>query len=157
MGIRQVRDRFDGAQRAMAAAGPKRGRKLVLFEQASLSAVEGRSAGAAIAAMPASQRPTAVACANDLLALGVLSEVLRRGLGVPDDLAIVGYDDISYVGDALIPLTSIRQPRQELGVAATRLLIDEIHNKEHRHDHIVFKPELIVRASSGGSGRNATG
>jgi len=152
MGIRQVKERYEGAQRAVTAAGPKRGRQLMLFEQTALSGAEGRRAGAAIAEMPVAQRPTAVACANDLLALGVLSEVLNRGIRVPEDLAIVGYDDISYVGDSIIPLTSIRQPRQELGIAAARLLIDEIQNKEHQHEHILFKPELIVRASSGRPG-----
>lgn len=151
MGIRQVRDRYEGATRAMTAAGAKRGRQLTLFEQSGLTPADGRRAGAAIVDTPASRRPSAVACANDLLALGVLAEVLGRGLRVPEDLAIVGYDDISYAGDAVIPLTTVRQPRHELGVAAARLLIDEAQNKEHRHEHIVFKPELVVRASSGGA------
>ncbi len=151
-GIRQVRDRHDGAVRALQnAPGGKRGRKLQRLTRAGLSSAEGRQAGAEIAAMPAKTRPTGVFCANDLLALGVLAEVLQRGLRVPEDLAIVGYDDIEFASSTHIPLSSVRQPRHELGVRAAELLVDEISNLDHKHEHLLFKPELVIRASSGGA------
>lgn len=75
---------------------------------------------------PAGQRPTAVFCANDLLALGLLFEVVHAGLNVPADLSIVGFDDISTASISAVPLTTIQQRRKELGSAAVRLLLDEI-------------------------------
>jgi LacI family transcriptional regulator len=88
-------------------------------------------------------------CANDLLAIGFLQEMTQRGLRVPGDIAIVGYDDIEYAGAAAIPLSSVRQPREQLGRAAAQLLIEEISDHEaHRHRQVVFEPELVVRESS---------
>jgi LacI family transcriptional regulator len=56
-----------------------------------------------------------VFCANDLLALGVLQEMTQRGIRVPADIAIVGYDDIEFAAAAAVPLSSVRQPREQLG------------------------------------------
>jgi LacI family transcriptional regulator len=90
-----------------------------------------------------------VFCANDMLALGVLQEMTRRRLRVPDELAIVGYDDIDFAAAAAVPLSSVRQPRDELGRAAAELLIEETSQAPHHsHRQLVFEPELIVRASS---------
>ncbi len=73
----------------------------------------------------------------------------RRRLRVPDDLAIVGYDDIEFAAAAAVPLTSVRQPRAQLGEAATKVLIDEVTSPEtHRHRQIVFEPDLVVREST---------
>ena len=70
---------------------------------------------------------------------------------MPDDLAIVGYDDIEFAGAAAVPLTSVRQPRAQLGGAAMELLLDEVADPEnHSHRQVVFEPELIVRESTGG-------
>ena len=86
-----------------------------------------------------------------LLALGVLQEMTRQGLDVPGDVAIVGYDDIDFAEAAAVPLTSVRQPRAQLGRAATELLIEEISAPDtHRHRQVVFEPELVVRASTRG-------
>jgi LacI family transcriptional regulator len=94
------------------------------------------------------ERPTAVFCANDLLALGVLNECLRRGIGVPRELAIVGYDDITYAGTAAVPLTSVRQPREALGRAAVELLLNEVADAPEVSAPRLFTPELVVRESS---------
>ena len=146
MSLRQVSDRHEGATIAMAAAKSKS--RLRVFEQSSLSIPCGREAGQAIAALPVRERPTAVFCAHDLLAIGLLQTLTREGLRVPDDVAIVGYDDIEYAGAAAIPLSSVRQPREQLGRAAAELLIEEINGQDHRHRQVVFEPELIVRESS---------
>jgi LacI family transcriptional regulator len=74
----------------------------------------------------------------------------RRRIRVPDDVAIVGYDDIEFAADAAVPLTSVRQPKYQLGRAAAELLLDEAdRSAEHEHRRSVFTPELVVRASSG--------
>lgn len=87
-------------------------------------------------------------CAHDMLALGLLQQLSSLGLTVPGDLAIVGYDDIEYAGAAAVPLTSVRQPRQELGRRATELVLDEADNPDHRHEQVVFTPELVARRST---------
>jgi LacI family transcriptional regulator len=63
-------------------------------------------------------------------------------------MAIVGYDDISFAAAVAIPLTSIRQPRNQLGRRAAELLIEEASDVEHTHSRVVFEPELIIRDSS---------
>lgn len=147
MTFQQVIDRHDGMAEEMAAG--KRLPRLQVFEQSSLSIPCGREAGQRIGAMSQRRRPTAVFCANDLLAIGFLQEMTRQGLRVPGDIAIVGYDDIEYAGAAAIPLSSVRQPREQLGRAAAELLIEEINDDgSHRHRQVVFEPELIVRDSS---------
>jgi LacI family transcriptional regulator len=96
---------------------------------------------------------TAVFCANDMLALGVLRRLGQLGVGVPADVAVVGYDDIEFAADGAVPLTSVRQPKYQLGRAAAELLLDEADRPaEHEHRRFVFTPELVVRASSGSSG-----
>ena len=70
------------------------------------------------------------------------------GQRVPEDLAIVGYDDIAFAASAAVPLTSVRQPRQSLGRTAAELLIDEVNNPEHLHQTVEFTPELIARTST---------
>ncbi len=88
-------------------------------------------------------------CANDMLALGVLQVMVRAGVRVPDDLAIVGYDDIDFAAAAAVPLTSVRQPRQLIGRTAAELVIAETMSPdEHEHQRVVFTPELVVRESS---------
>ena len=88
-------------------------------------------------------------CANDLLALGVLQALTLRGLTVPGDMAVIGYDDIDFAAAAAVPLSSIRQPREELGRTAARLLLEEAGGDgTHRHQHVVFVPELIARRST---------
>ena len=65
------------------------------------------------------------------------------------DIALVGYDDVEFAGMLAIPLTSVRQPKYELGCTAAELLLDEASNPQsHQHKHIVYQPELIVRESS---------
>jgi LacI family transcriptional regulator len=97
-----------------------------------------------------------VFCANDLLALGVLQEMTTRRIRVPDRVAIVGYDDVDFAAAAAVPLSSVRQPRHQLGRAAAQLLIEEaLGTGTHRHRQVVFEPDLVVRASSQGRPRAA--
>jgi DNA-binding LacI/PurR family transcriptional regulator len=129
---------------------------LTVFEMGSLTFAEGRRAAEQLVELPRSRRPTAVFCANDLLALGMLQELIRRGIRVPDDVAIVGYDDIDYAAAAAIPLSSVRQPREQLGRTAAELLFDEINDGDiHRHRRIRFRPELIIRESSSPNGQRS--
>ena len=145
--IGQVRERWEGARAAWHDAGLAEA-GLVHVETETLSVEEGRRAGERIAGLPRRSRPSAVFCANDLVALGLLPQVVSTGQRVPEDLAIVGYDDIAFAASAAVPLTSVRQPRQSLGRTAAELLIDEVNNPEHQHQQVEFTPELIARTST---------
>ncbi|MEV6412050.1 LacI family DNA-binding transcriptional regulator [Kribbella sp. NPDC051718] len=148
--IGQVRDRREGAHEALRKAGlpPE---SLVDVLTGALTVAEGRGAGQRLAGLPADRRPTAAFCANDLLALGLLQQCVSLGLRVPEDLAIVGYDDIEFAAAAAVPLTSVRQPRQLLGRTAAELLLDESSNPDHEHQRVTFTPELVVRTSTRGN------
>ena len=92
---------------------------------------------------------TALICANDLLALGAMRSLRAKGISVPKDVSVVGYDDIDFAASAQIPLTSIRQPKYQLGYAATELLIAECEDRAaHAHQRVMFQPQLIARDSS---------
>jgi LacI family transcriptional regulator len=146
--IRQVADRHEGALRALREAGRPRD-SLLVIEASALNVASGMWAGAAIVEMPASSRPTAVFCANDLMALGVLQEMTRNRIRVPEDISIVGYDDIEFAAAAAVPLTSVRQPRVELGRTAARLLLEEADDAQgHQHRQVIFEPELVIRQST---------
>lgn len=148
LSLSQVSQRLAGACTAIEVAGLPPD-ALTMVETPRLDVAQGRATGEKLAAMPSRKRPTAVFCANDLLALGLLQDTVRRGLSVPGDLAIVGYDDIDFAAAAAVPLTSVRQPRSQLGKAAMEMLIEEATDgKFHRHRQIVFEPELIVREST---------
>lgn len=145
--IGQVRDRRTGARAALESAG-RSPDELVVIDTDALTVAEGRNAGERIAGMPRGSRPTAAFCANDLLALGLLQQCVALGLRVPDDLAIVGYDDIEFASAAAVPLTSVRQPRRDLGRTAAELLLDEATNPAHTHQQVLFTPALVARAST---------
>ncbi|MFC7497111.1 MULTISPECIES: LacI family DNA-binding transcriptional regulator [unclassified Nocardioides] len=152
----QVRDRLQGARAAWTAAGRAED-ELVVIETDALTVAEGREAGARLAGITTRRRPTAVFCANDLLALGLLQHAISSGVRVPEDLAIVGYDDIDFAAAAAVPLTSVRQPRQLLGRTAAELLLDEATNTEHTHRQVLFTPELVARVSTMGQAGARTG
>jgi LacI family transcriptional regulator len=146
--IRQVADRLEGALRAFERAGRPAG-DLHMIDVGALNVAAGQKAGADIAALAPADRPTAVFCTNDLIALGFLQEMTRHKIRVPEDISIVGYDDIDFAAAAAVPLTSVRQPRQQLGRTAARMLLEEAAaGDNHQHQQVIFEPELIVRQST---------
>lgn len=146
MGIQQISDRLKGAQKAADAKGVK----LEVGETKNLTVLEGRALAAEILARPKNLRPDGIFAANDLLALGIMQVlVVAPDVSIPKDIALVGYDDISFAGTALISLTSIRQPSLLIGAQAVELLIQETEGaKDFKKRQVVFQPELVVRDSS---------
>jgi LacI family transcriptional regulator len=145
---RQVLERHRGFADAIAKHGGDEN-SIELIPASAWKMADGRLAGERLADREAADRPTAVFCANDMLALGLLQELTVRGVRVPEDIAIVGFDDLEWAGAAAVPLSSIRQPRELLGRTAVRLVLDEItRGAQHEHEHVVFTPELIIRRSS---------
>lgn len=147
--IQQVADRLEGLRSAVAETGLDPDDAILEVGVADFSAQAGAESIDRL--IPRRNPPTAVFCANDLLALGVMRAVAERGISVPDDLALIGYDDVEFASILQIPLTTIRQPKYALGSTAARLLLDEIENPDgHQHLQRTFSPELVVRASCGG-------
>ncbi|MFJ9138844.1 LacI family DNA-binding transcriptional regulator [Streptomyces sp. NPDC102256] len=90
----------------------------------------------------------AVFVASDVMAAGALAELRRQGRRVPDDVAVVGFDDSIIARHTHPPLTSVRQPVEEIGSTIARILLAEIDDPEEPRRHIVLPTELVVRESS---------
>lgn len=148
--LHQVRDRRLGAEIARGQHGGDA--SLLFLTTSSTESASGVAAADQLVALPDAERPTAVFAMNDLLAIGLLQGFVTHGLRVPDDVALVGYDDISFAASAAVPLSSVRQPREALGERAAELLFSEIaaadHDTPHEHQSVRFTPELVVRRSS---------
>jgi LacI family transcriptional regulator len=147
--IQQCADRRKGFLRATRGAGISDGEVL----DCTLSAMNIEAGEAAASALTASRSfPLSVFCGNDVLAVGFLRGCLAHGLRVPEDVAIVGYDDIVYAATATVALTSVRQPAFEIGQASMQLLLEELRSvrerRNHQHASVIFKPELVVREST---------
>ena len=145
LNIEQVLHRLEGAQAVVAARADA---SLRVMSTAALTVAEGRRIGAELHAMPLHERPDAVFAANDLLALGIMQALVMSGeLRIPEDIALVGYDDIDFATAAVVPLTSVRQPAQEIGARAVQLLLQETSGSAVP-EQVTFQPELVVRAST---------
>lgn len=94
-------------------------------------------------------RPTAVTCYNDLVAIGVLRALRELGLRVPDDVSVIGFDDIDIVSYLAVPLTTVRMPRYAIGQRATRLLIETAEaDTVPPAQKVMLDAELVIRAST---------
>jgi LacI family transcriptional regulator len=150
LGIKQVADRLTGASVVTRAIS---GATLEVIDQGDRTIRGGREIGRQIVDRPAEERPDGIFAANDLLALGILQELVRGGIQVPGDLALIGYDDIEYGEASLIPLSTIRGRHGTFGEATVDLLFDEIEGRADGERQLAFTPELVVRESTRGFGR----
>ncbi|NEB79857.1 LacI family transcriptional regulator [Streptomyces sp. SID14478] len=121
--------------------------------QHSLYTLEG---GQAAASALLDRGCTALVCASDMMALGAIRAARRRGLEVPDDVSVVGFDDSPLIAFTDPPLTTVRKPVQAMGQAAVRAVLEEIGGTPAPHTEFVFMPELVVRGSTA-SGPAVTG
>ena len=113
--------------------------------QHSLFTVEG---GQAAASALLDRDCTAIVCGSDLMAFGAIRGVRARGLSVPGDVSVVGFDDSPLIAFADPPLTTIRQPVEAMGAAAVNVLLEEISGNPAQRGEFVFQPELVVRGST---------
>lgn len=147
--ISQVVDRLTGASRAATEAT---GATLRIFDTPDMTAAAGQAVGRSIAALPEQDRPDGIVAANDLVALGILQALtLTAHIRVPEDIAVVGYDDIDFAAASIVPLTSIRQPRDAIARESLRMLLlqDEAESIAPA-EHVLLVPELVVRESTRG-------
>lgn len=141
--LRQCLLRREGLHRAVAEAGGA-----VTLTEVTAPSLNADGGEIALSRLQSQGLPSAIFCANDVAALGVLRSLARQGIRVPQDVAVVGYDDVEFAAMLSPSLTSVRQPMFELGRAATELLLAEARAGSHKHETVLFRPELIVRASS---------
>ncbi|MFF5206059.1 LacI family DNA-binding transcriptional regulator [Streptosporangium sp. NPDC000396] len=112
----------------------------------SLFSVEG---GQAAAAQLLERGCTGIVCASDLMALGAIRACRDRGLSVPGDVSVVGFDDSPLIAFTDPPLTTVRKPIGAMASAAVATLLEEINGARGKHIELMFQPELVVRRSTG--------
>jgi DNA-binding LacI/PurR family transcriptional regulator len=134
-------ERVDGWRKALAKAGAPEPPVLA----GDWSSASGYQIGCQLATDP---DLTAILCGNDPMALGVMRALTERGFRVPDDVSVVGFDDVPEAGYYLPPLTTVRQDFGEVGRQALRALVDRMSRAIPPGPRIRVAPELIVRASA---------
>jgi LacI family transcriptional regulator len=137
--------RLAGYREALAAAGIDPDSVPVFvgdYQQAS-----GAELAAKALAGPAETRPTALICANDLMAIGALEYCRSAGLRVPEDVSLVGFDDVPIAGLVTPALTTVRQPAREMGARAANLLLDGLGNGSHYETVAPFPATVQIRSS----------
>lgn len=138
----EARDRIDGWRAALyAVAAP-----VPAPWPGDWSARSGYEQGRLLAAEPS---VTAVFCGNDQIALGTLRALHEAGRRIPDDVSVVGFDDVPESGFFLPPLTTVRQDFAELGRRSLALLIEQLHNGTRTNRRVSLTPGFVARASSG--------
>lgn len=137
-------DRLEGYRQALAARGIPVDERLIA--EGDFTEQGGRTAMQRL--LP--HRPTAVFAASDMMAVGALKTIREAGLSVPEDIALVGFDDVPLASMVDPPLTTVRQPIEQLGSMAVELLISLLENPGGDSVHRVVLPtELVIRASCG--------
>ncbi len=116
------------------------------YSEGAFTFASGLEQGAAM--LREHERPTAICAANDLLALGILAAAGELGLRVPQDVSILGYDDIAYARVASPGITTVRQPAREMGAGAARLLLGRLADEQRPAQHLVLRPVLVEREST---------
>ncbi|WP_226346463.1 LacI family DNA-binding transcriptional regulator [Agilicoccus flavus] len=147
-GLQQVQDRLAGFTGGMRAAGGRTEH----VPTTGLTVGAGREIGARLAALAPGAWPTAVFAANDLVAIGILNALVAEGRRIPEDLSIVGFDDIAFASTTTVPLTSIGQPAHAIGQAGAELLYAQLDAEPGRRPaarQVRFSPTLVVRESTG--------
>ncbi len=134
------------SRRRLRAAGQAAGGTLSdEFVERSIFSLEG---GQAAASRLLERGITGIVCASDPLALGAVRAARRRGLRVPQDVSVVGYDDSAFMTCTEPPLTTVRQPIEAMGRAVVELLTAQIQGADVPHSELLFEPELVVRSST---------
>lgn len=137
------RARLDGYRAGLDAAGIAVDPGLIITGDFDYSS--GFAAGAELLAN--AEPPTAIFAASDQMALGVYEAARQRGLRIPDDLSVIGFDDLPEAGWASPPLTTVRQPLSEMGMLAARTLVRLIGRETVESPRIELSTKLVTRAS----------
>ncbi|MHA7191902.1 LacI family DNA-binding transcriptional regulator [Arthrobacter sp. MDT2-16] len=143
--LHAVNARREGARRAVREQGD--GVSLDVIVSRNLKSTSGRSIARDL--LGAGPLPDGILAPADQLAAGLIHELTDAGISVPEDVAVIGYDNNQFASEAAIPMSTVSQPGHEMGEEALRLLIDEIDNpRTHEHQRITLEPTLIIRRST---------
>ena len=102
----------------------------------------------AVELLLAGDLPSAIFCGNDMLAFGAYRGLSRSGIRVPEDVVLIGYDDIDFAASAIVPLTSIRQPSFDMGREAASLLLAALAGGDEPLQSVRFEPRLVERQTT---------
>ncbi|MBD8059194.1 LacI family DNA-binding transcriptional regulator [Cellulomonas sp. JH27-2] len=145
--LRPVRDRERGFVRAMREAGVTPALELM---PDGVNRADGYAAGVRLAELVSRAEVDAVFAATDLLAAGIAQAAESRGVTIPADLAIVGYDNNHAAWDSPIPISTVAQPGEEMGRRGVEMATAETRGGPHEHGATVLTPTLVVRRSTTG-------
>lgn len=140
-------ERIEGVRRAFSAQRLVFGDDDLVHSGARLE--DGYRSGIAYFRTRTEDRPTAVTCYNDLVAVGLMRALRELGLRVPEDVSVVGYDDIDMASYGVVPLTTVRVPKEEMGRKAAEILIRNLESvNKGKIEKVYLHAELVVRAST---------
>jgi LacI family transcriptional regulator len=142
-----VMDRYNGYLDGLKTCGLRLDKSLVA--QGYNSHVSGVQCARKLLNVPVSRRPTAIFASNDEMASGVLAVAHSLGLGVPEDVSVVGFDDAPLAGQVWPALTTIRQPIPDMAAAAAKLLLGILGEKPADHSKHIISSSLTFRQSTG--------
>ena len=138
--------RYRGFLASMDDTGLKTDKTLVSFASA-FSIAEGLRCATELLSLPAP--PTAIVAGNDMLALGCYTAIERLGLRCPEDVSVVGFNDMPFIDRLSPPLTTVRIPHYEVGTHAAELLLERIAQPDAPLKIVLLAPQLVVRGSTG--------
>ena len=92
---------------------------------------------------------SAVICANDEMAVGALDVIRERGLSIPDDISVVGYDNVRWAPFLSPKLTTVNNPIRDMGRMAARWVLKNVYNEDKLTIQTIFEPEIVARESAG--------
>jgi LacI family transcriptional regulator len=143
----QFSDRLAGASEAIAVNPDV---SLEILEVEAPHVINGRAIGVKIASRAPKDRPDGIFAGNDVVAMGILQGLIMGSsvVAVPHEIALIGYDDIDFAGNAVVPLSSIRHPAGLIGSTAVDILLSELENPSLSRRQVVFQPALVARAST---------
>jgi len=147
-GLSSARERVQGYQRALRDAGVAADDRLLRHGDFTSAGGHAAMAELLAPALPA-DRPSAVFASNDLMAIGAVCAAAAKGLRLPQDLSVIGFDDIALAAYSNPPLSSIVQPKHHTGALAAQLLLQRIAQPQRQPQRAILQPSLVVRQSTG--------
>jgi LacI family transcriptional regulator len=141
--LKPAQDRLKGFQSALRTNHIAEDAELIL--EGTFAQPDGYHAGLHFLSLK--NPPTAVFASNDVMAMGVMDAVRERGLSVPEDVSVVGFDDIYQSAHVHPALTTVRQPLEKMGCVASQMLLEIMRNPEGKRERIELPTELVIRDS----------
>ena len=144
MDLGAATDRLDGYKSALRTHHFPEDPRLIF--EGTFAQLDGYAGASAL--LDIDHPPTAIFASNDAMAMGAMDAVRSRGLRIPDDVSILGFDDVPQAALVRPALTTVRQPLEQMGGVATQMLLDLLKNPDKHHERIELPTELIVRGST---------